>query len=241
MRTVLLVPIIALVWIHFATADETFYSALESEELVEAEGGTVEGGEFAPAKFGNGYVSKITGDLISFPTEGRFTNPDAGTVEFWVKLGRDAFANMGYLFSVYDPWANALWVLYSKGKPILLIKSGGLTYSASANVVDWQAREIHHIAATWGPNGMRLYLDRGLAASSDKLKRGPETIPETFQINNIPAVGGEDAAFPTNCVVDEVRISSHQKEPGEFVMRPPGPVQPRAKATTTWGGVKGMY
>ena len=47
---------IMLLCVSVATAEETFFSALESQAEVEKEGGTVDGGSFEPGKFGNGFV-----------------------------------------------------------------------------------------------------------------------------------------------------------------------------------------
>ena len=60
---------ILLLCISVASAEETFFSALESKAEVEKEGGTVDGGSFEPGKFGNGFVSKEIGDVIHFPVK----------------------------------------------------------------------------------------------------------------------------------------------------------------------------
>ena len=86
MKTLCLLTIM-LLCVSVATAEETFFSALESKAEVEKEGGTVDGGSFEPGKFGNGFVSKAVGDVIHFPVEDRFVNLDEGTVELWVTMG----------------------------------------------------------------------------------------------------------------------------------------------------------
>jgi len=64
MKKVLFITIIFLLITQFIYAKETFYSALESKESVEKEGGTVIGGEFDTGKLGKGFKS-VT--LITMP------------------------------------------------------------------------------------------------------------------------------------------------------------------------------
>jgi hypothetical protein len=235
MRT-LCIFVITLVWIPFVSAKETFYSALESKESVEEEGGTIDGGEFAPAKFGNGFVSENVGDVIHFPVEDRFVSLEKGTVELWVKMGLDASTISGelFMFMTYKRGTDAVFLQFGPA-PIarMRIKSAGTWHNAESAPLDWKEGEIHHMAGTWGPDGLNLYLD-GELAGSDNFTGSPIVFAETLEINN---ASPPDPNFPTNCVVDEIRISDHQKAPDEFVMEP-GSVQPAAKITTTWGRTK---
>ena len=102
MKIILCLLTITLLWISVATAEETFFSALESQAEVEKEGGTVDGGSFEPGKFGNGFVSKEVGDVIHFPVEDRFINLDEGSVELWVTMGLDTSDIAGELFHIHD-------------------------------------------------------------------------------------------------------------------------------------------
>jgi hypothetical protein len=236
MKTILCILIIALVWIPFVSAEETFYSALESEESVEKEGGTIDGGKFVPGKFGNGFVSEAVGDVIHFPVEDRFVNLEEGTVELWVKMGLDASKITGelFMFMTYKRGTDAVFLQFGPA-PVarMRIKSAGTWYNADSEPLDWKTDDIHHIAGTWGPDGLKLYLDGELAGSND-FKGGPTVFAETLEINN---ASPPDPNFPTNCVVDEVRLSDHQKSPDEFVMQPSS-VQIQGKVTTTWGIIK---
>ena len=241
MRKTLCIFIISLVWIPFVSGKETFYSALESKESVEKEGATVDGGKFVPGKFGNGFVSENVGDVIHFPVEDRFVNLAEGSVELWVKMGLDtsdiALSEL-FLFMTYKRGTDAIFLqLFNAGGIAQMrIKSAGAWYNASSAPLDWKTGDIHHMAGTWGPDGLKLYLD-GELAGSDDFKGGPTVFAETFEINN---ASPPDPRFPSNCVVDEIRLSDHQKTPEEFVMKPSA-VQFNGKTTTTWGNIKSEY
>lgn len=234
MRT-LCILIIALVCIPFVSAKETFYSSLDSAKVVEEQDGVIDGGTFAPGKFGDGFVSEKAGDVIHFPVEENFVNLEAGTVELWVKMGLNANKITGelFMFMTYKRGTDAVFVQFdSGGIARMRIKSAGAWFNADSDALDWKKDEIHHMAGTWGPDGLKLYLD-GELAGKHAFTGGPTVFAETIEINN---ASPPDPNFPTNCVVDEVRISDHQKAPDEFVMKLA--VQPVGKVTTTWGGIK---
>lgn len=220
-----------------AAAEETFFSALESRASVENEGGTVEGGSFEPGKFGNGFVSREMGDVIHFPVEDRFVNLDEGTVELWVTMGMDVNAVTGelFLFMTYKRGTDAIFLQFNTGGIAQMrVKSAGAWHNASSVALNWTEGEHHHVAGTWGPDGLKLYLDGRLEGEAD-FKEGPTLFAETFEVNN---ASPPDPNFPTNCVVDGLRISDHQKTPAEFVMEDPAPVHPAGKLALTWGRLK---
>lgn len=221
-----------------ASAEETFFSALESQAEVEKEGGIVEGGSFVPGKFGNGFRSEEVGDVIHFPVEDRFVNLKEGTIELWVTMGLDTAEIKGelFLFMMYKRSSDAIFLQFNNnGIAQMRAKSAGSWINANSDPLNWKEGEEHHMAGTWGPDGMKLFLDGELAGenASDK---GPTLFAETFEINN---ASPPDPKFPTNCVVDGIRISDHQKDSGELVLDDPSPVQPLGKLATTWGKLKG--
>ena len=67
---VLVLIITLLCSLPLAHAGQIFYNSLDSQEAVEAGGGTFHGGSFEPAKVGNGFLSAAQGESVSFPTEG---------------------------------------------------------------------------------------------------------------------------------------------------------------------------
>ena len=236
MKTLCVITI-TLLCFSTAIAKETFFSALESKAEVEKEGGTVAGGNFAPGKFGNGFVSEKAGDVIHFPVEDRFVNLDEGTVELWVTMGMDVSTVTGelFLFMTYKRGTDAVFLQFDKGgKARMRIKSAGSWFNADSGALNWKKGEHHHMAGTWGPGGLKLYLDGKLEAEHGS-KAGPKVFAGTFEINN---ASPPSPNFPTNCVVDGLRLSDHQKEAGELVLDDPAPVQPLGKLATTWGQLK---
>ena len=117
------------------------------------------------------------------------------------------------------------------------IKSGGGWHDAYSKPFKWKQGEVHHMAGTWGPEGLKLYLD-GKLAVEDEFKGGPKQFAKTFSINNVePEKVGN---FASKCVIDEVRLSDHQKKPDELILDPKEffPVDPQGKITTTWSYLK---
>jgi hypothetical protein len=236
MKEILSILAMGLVLVSFASARETFYSALEDEKSVEEEGGVIDGGTFAPGKFGNGFVSEEIGDVIHFPVENRFTNLKEGTVELWVKMGLDAaeIADELFMFMTYRRGTDAVFLQFDAGGIARMrIKSAGSWHNADSSPLDWKEGDIHHMAGIWGPDGIKLYLD-GELAGSDSFTDGPTVFAETLEINNASPPSPD---FPTNCVVDEIRLSDHQKKPEEFIMEQ-GAVRHPGKASTVWGLIR---
>jgi hypothetical protein len=218
-------------------AGETFYSSLDNKEIVEAEGGTVDGGEFAPGKLGDGFKSVGAKDVITFPVEGRFTNLEQGTVELFVTMGVDASEITGelFMFITYKRGTDALDLSWNNNVARARIKSAGSWYTAGSDPLDWKAGETHHMAHTWGPDGLKLYLD-GEVAGEDDFTGGPTLFATWMAINNVEP---ENANFPSQSVVDEIRISDHQKTADELILDPvSAAVHPEDKLSTAWGRAK---
>jgi len=238
MKKVLFITIIFLLIAQFIYAKETFYSALESKESVEKEGGTVMGGEFDTGKLGKGFKSVNPTDVITFPVEGRFTNLKEGTVELFLTLGIDAKDISGelFMFITYKRGTDALDISWLNNVARARIKSANTWYTAASPPLEWKKGETHHIANTWGPDGLKLYLDGKLAAENG-FKDGPTLFSTWIAINNVEP---ENAKFPSKSVVDEVRIFDHQKKANELILDPKSPFSVVAdrKGVIAWGGIK---
>ena len=245
MRTLCFV-IIALVCVSFVSAEQTFYSALESKASVEAEGGEVIGGKFVPGHEGNGFMSELGPDVIHFPYEDKLGDWSAGTIEAWVKLGWNinefttvmGKEEMFILWSYNAAGTDAIGVEIGgccghPNWPIvqMRLKSAGTWYGAASKELDWKEGEIHHIAGTWGPDGLKIYLDAELAGTDDFVG-GTNAPIERFSINNNES---DPATFPSMCVVDEMRMYDEQLTPDELKGLA---VSPAGTVTTTWGTIK---
>ena len=240
-RTLILTFVFTIVFMflvaQLALAKQTFYSSLESKESVEAEGGTVNGGIFSPGKLGNGFMSVGAKDGITLPVENRFTNMEQGTVELFVTMGIDASAIPGeiFMFITYNRPTDALDLSWNKNVAKARIKSANTWYTASSSPLDWKAGETHHMAHTWGPGGLKLYLDGELAGEAD-FNGGPAIFATWMAINNVEPA---NANFPSKSVVDEIRIFDHQKSAGELMLEPVASVNnSQGKLTTLWGNIK---
>jgi len=235
MRNILILAIVCFLVTPLAFAGETFYSSLESRRIVEQEGGTVDGGEFAPGKVGNGFMSVGPKDVVTFPVENRFTNLEEGTVELFLTLGRDAtdFSGELFMFITYKRGTDALDISWNNNVARARIKSAGSWSTAASEPLDWESGETHHMAHTWGPGGLNLYLD-GELAGEHGFTGGPTLFSTWMAINNVEPA---NANFPSNCVVDEVRIFDHQKTADELLLEPAA-VRPGGKISTTWSRIK---
>ncbi len=228
---------ITLLCVSTAMAEETFFSALESKAEVEKEGATVDGGSFKPGKYGNGFVSEEVGDVIHFPVDGHLVNLDEGSVELWVTMGLDTaeIESELFMFMTYKRGTDAIFLQFDTGGIARMrIKSAGAWHNADSAALKWKSGEHHHMAGTWGPDGLKLYLDGKLEGDAP-FKKGPTVFAETFEINN---ASPPDPKFPTNCVVDGLRLSDHQKAPEEFVMEDPAEVESIGKLATTWARIR---
>ena len=106
--------------------------------------------------------------------------------------------------------------------------------------LDWKKGSTHHMAGTWGPGSVNLYLDGEWAGGGDDghglpYKGGPANPIERLSINNNES---NPASFPSLSVVDEVKIHDKQLDAGAVRNLASLAVDPGEKLTTTWGAIK---
>ncbi len=63
------------------------------------------------------------------------------------------------MFITYKRGTDAIDLSWSGNTARARIKSGGIWYKVGMPGVDWKEGETHHMALTWGPGGLNLYLD----------------------------------------------------------------------------------
>ena len=214
-------------WEFSSTPEETFFSTLESVSAVRNKGGTVNPpneANFAEGGCGKGFISKKSKEVITFPIEGKnLKNLAAGTVELCVTLTQDlADANDEmFLFMAYERDYDAIFLqLIDKDTPEnparpvarMRIKRGRNSdpkwVNAESEELNWKKGEHHHLAGTWGEDGIKLYIDGQLITHNPTKPARPTKHPDSFTINNDSADTGNN---PTHCIVRNLRISNYPK------------------------------
>ncbi len=74
----------------------------------------------------------------------------------------------------------------------------------------------YHIAGTWGPNGMKLYIDGELVGENENITAAPKDFRQgRFVINNdSPDI--DEGGNPSRCIVSKLQISNYQMGEAEI-------------------------
>ena len=105
--------------------------------------------------------------------------------------------------------------------------------------LDWKKGETHFIVTTWGPQGMKLWIDGELEGHVKDHKTGPAKIDDDFWIGNIEIEKG--STLPSQWVQDELYIFDTQLEKAEVtdLMKSSLAVEPSVDhLALTWGTIK---
>ena len=197
--------------------------SLADKASVENRGGIVHGGSFAEGGCGTkGFMSVENRDVIFFPIPPKFTSLYEGTVAFCVTAKgplRDSFS----LFRVHeadekDPNISLKVVSGAAGQRSRLRLRGNTKAEKEVIVsqehLDWQMNDHYHIAGTWGPIGMRLYVNGKLVAKAERAIEDVISSPidfkdGTFVINNYsPEL--DECDRPTHCIISNLQVSNYQ-------------------------------
>lgn len=197
--------------------------SLADKASVENRGGTVHGGSFEEGGCGTkGFMSVKDREVIFFPIPPKFTSLYEGTVAFCVTLKgplRDSFS----LFRVHeadkkDPNISLKVISGAAGQRSRLRLRGNTKAEKEVIVskehLDWQLNDHYHIAGTWGPIGMRLYVNGELVAKAERAIEDVISSPidfkdGTFVINNYsPEL--DECNHPTNCIISNLQVSNYQ-------------------------------
>ncbi len=187
-------------------------------------------------KAGEGLSLDGDGDYIK---AGNIGAPEEGTIEMWVKIESfeqhndgDGFVSMGkdyggtgdvMLFGVHQ--ASNLNVRFG-------MYAGGWKWADSEVSVEDLVGEWHHLAGTWGPRGLEVWIDGELKGVNDTYTAGiPDPAYQTMLI------GSNSWNGDIHGVMDEFRVSDIQRD-AEFLLSIG--VEPRGKLATAWGAIKGQ-
>ena len=241
--------VMSLLFISQVDAKQTFYNSLDSKEAVEAGGGKVHAGSFEKAHRGNGFLADGKGDAVSFPTA-EHIKQDVGSIALWVKVMVDIqkVPKESFIFMMYKRGSDAFFINHSHAWNAAgicwMIKHNGNWFAngngkSCSQPLDWKKGETHFIVTTWGPKGMKLWIDGGLEGHVKDHKTGPAKIDDDFWIGNIEIEKG--STLPSQWVQDELYIFDTQLEKAEVtdLMKSSLAVEPSAnQLALTWGTIK---
>lgn len=167
-----------------------------------------------------GALNITDGDKIAFnATNGNF-NSSQGTIEFWFKpmWAAGAAPNLIEAFFYSGVGTTDRFRVYylNSLKKLFFMRASKVI----SEVVNWDANEWHHVAATWGARYdttkgsyftmQRLYLDGKLIAYDDTVISSA-TMPPEFYIGSY-----NTAQFPAYSKFDEFRIYGRELTPQEI-------------------------
>lgn len=197
--------------------------ALVDKVSVENQGGIVHGGYFDEGGCGTkGFISVENRDVVFFPIPPKFTSLYEGTVTFCVTL-KGPLRNSFSLFRIHevqekDPNISLKVVSGADGQRSRLRLRGNTKAEKEALVSEeqlgWQVNDHYHIAGTWGPIGMRLYVDGELVGKAERAIEDVISSPidfkdGTFVVNNYsPEL--DECNHPTNCIISNLQVSNYQ-------------------------------
>ena len=241
--------VMALVFVPKISAKQIFYNSLDSEKAVNDGGGKVHAGVFVEGAFDNGFYSEKAGEAVSFPTDGQLLL-EAGSIALWVKVMIDIKKVPGesFIFMMYKRGSDAFFINHSHAWNAAgicwMIKHNGKWFAngngkSCSQPLDWKKGETHFIVTTWGPKGMKLWIDGGLEGHVKDHKTGPAKIDDDFWIGNIEIEKG--STLPSQWVQDELYIFDTQLEKAEVtdLMKSSLAVEPSAnQLALTWGTIK---
>lgn len=213
-------------------APQTFPYLLDSPGVIENAGGEgtfIDKYNFDEGECGtSGFISKGPTDVVIFTLENEFTNLNGGTIEVCVTPHRDP-KDAPHNFSL-------LRIPSHEKKAGVTLKVVGIAAEAPAirmrivinpeiaesvrsrGVLDWEVKKHYHIAGTWGPEGMYLYIDGKNVGVNADFKESPKSLQGKLAINNDGLNDGPDDSFnnPTECVISNLQISNYQKSAEEI-------------------------
>ena len=190
-----------------------------AEPQIQIDGGLP---RFEEAKFGK------AADMNEYTCGAAMTLPgnirsDRGTIEVWVRPKADLnpYHNYRTIFSVADitdkneRQSLISFVFVPKTENIkphvkIMLRKDGKNYSAAVYGEDWKKDTTHYLAGTYGPEGLKLYIDGKLKAQNS-YRGGFTSTGSHFAVGRLYNSNAE--AF---LLFDEVRISSEQRSAAEI-------------------------
>ena len=179
-----------LLMLHF----DGYYAGTQDEP------GTAHGTSFAEGRYGQGVLID-NADTLTYTTAGNL-NPEAGTIEFWVRPDWDGDDGQMHIFFETAPADYGIQIgKDGVGNLQFIIWTPTGVQGVGRSLLDWQAGEWHHLAAVWDTSGMAVFID-GQEADSNQAATPPKAIGATLFVGASPDLG-----WQADAAIDELRIS----------------------------------
>ena len=205
---------------------EIFSATLDSMSSVKTRGGNplniTEDENFKEGGWGKGFISLEPGEAIEFKTENNF-NPKQGTVALCVALTHDLAQEDDelFLFITYARPHDAvvLQLIDMDNMPLRHVARMRIKrkisnpdkeqqwINADSPELEWKAGEHHHLAGTWGEEGVKLYIDGKRVAHNPTAPARPTRTNQVFTLNNDAAV--DIPNNPTHCILRNLQIFNY--------------------------------
>lgn len=224
-------PVLIAMCLVAATAaagqdDPIFHASFDGTLTANSQAGevtptTVAGPEasFAPGRLGQALVAGAGQPLVHYPTAGHVI-PVVGTVGLWVRPENwtpddDAFH---VFFESGDAAGDRNWLIFYKyfQNGWLLLRcsdAAGQVGIAKGQNLGWRPGEWHHLAATWSPKGLRVYVDGEVVGKEEAAVVVPDALGSTFKV-------GDDGWHLPNpearTLIDDLRVYDHPLDPTEI-------------------------
>lgn len=181
------------------------------------------GMSYVPGRFGRAILADAPGEVASVRLRDEAAGPwrwEQGTIEFRIRPTR-AMSVLpdftGLATMQREPFAagfrSGLHLFVSQGRQIVFMLNGDLGSLAASGPMTWRVGEWLSLAATWGPAGMRLYVD-GERRGSGPVRSGPASPARDL------VIGGQAwtmmARGAPACAFDDLRVSSRQHTDDEI-------------------------
>lgn len=180
---------------------------------------------YPKGKIGQGMLASTAGQLVVLPLKFSANKDggwswDQGTVEMWISPQFDMtqVQDFSSLIAMQDePFMpglrGSLQIIYTKTQQIGFMINANMENILGSPVLNWKKGEWHHVAVSWGANGMHFYLD-GKMISKNSMTEGPGILSADMVVGS--------HAWPvamqkmSNTVIDELRVSKCQRTDSEI-------------------------
>lgn len=170
--------------------------------------------QLVAGRFGQAMRSGPASGHMRFPTQ-NVLNPEQGSLFMWVSpVDWQGESNKFHVFFQAEGAANLYLYKYYEGSKLLFLldeNPGRGPYYSLGRTLDWRNGQWYHLAATWSPQGLMLYID-GQPVTRDAVHAAPlSTFKPYFTVGDLPW----HTPRTTSTLIDEVKIYDIALDPAE--------------------------